>query len=122
VPAPDTAPVATSVFSALVRRDPALTQGSSTEPSRSPPAKPSVLLVHRVADAKVDEDALVADVGFLAGVFDRAALRVSARPAALAKSAVESAYGRFEIAPGRLLTGAAPAGVAPAAIEVLVGP
>jgi hypothetical protein len=123
VPAPDTAPVATSVFSALVRSDPALAERPAAEPARNPPAKPSVLLVHRIADAKVDEDALVADVGFLASVFDRGALRVSTRPAALAKSAIEDAYGRFDIASGRLLAGAAPrAGGAPAAIEVLVGP
>jgi hypothetical protein len=122
VPPPDKAPIDTSVFASLVRGDRSLAEGGPSDPPRSVPADASVLLVHRFADAKVDEAALAASIGLLAGAFDRAAIRVSARAPGLASSAIEAAYGRFDIAQGRLLTGNAPPAGASAAVEVLAGP
>ncbi len=134
IPLPETAPISTSVFAALVRSDPSLADSAPGEAVRNG-VFATVLLASRVADTKVegaspaapghgqdlDESTLVESIGFLADTFERAEIRVSARAPGLAKAAVESAYGRFDIAAGRLLTGSAPQGSG-ALLEVLVGP
>ena len=93
-----------------------------------------MLLVARVGDGKlersatgapVDEPALLASVGFCAGVFERATLRVAVKgaggavDAARTKKLIESAQGQFDLAPGRLLPAAKAADKATAVIEVL---
>jgi hypothetical protein len=122
IPAPDAAPVTSSVFAALVRSDPTLTESPPIDLAHPAPANAAPILAYRIGDAdrtkKLDESTLVESIGFLADVFERASIRVSTRTPALAKSAIESAYGRFDIASGRLIPGGGP-GSPLALIEVL---
>jgi hypothetical protein len=127
IPAPDTAPVTASVFAALVRSDPSLTESPPIDLAHGGLAGAVPILASRMGDAdpkKLDESTLVDGIGFLADIFDRASIRVSTRAPALSKSAIESAYGRFDIASGRLIAGGGAGqgggvGAAGALIEVL---
>jgi len=80
-----------------------------------------VLLAQRVV--KGDADAVASRLAFLGGVFERSALRITARPATLAKEAADAATSRYRVAPGRIVVATTPladAGVA--LIEVLATP
>ncbi|HEY8040617.1 MAG TPA: hypothetical protein VIF15_12515 [Polyangiaceae bacterium] len=118
-PAPDAAPIASGPFSAALASSP-------EAPPPPAPAAPAgagarVLLVHRLD--KGDADALAADVAWLAGVFERSTLRVSARPASLAKDAAGAAHDKLGIAAERVTaTATAPAGPGVATVEVLAAP
>jgi hypothetical protein len=125
-PAPETSPVSTSVIRALVRaRAAALPPGDAASPKpRSGDAAARVLLTHRDAGAKLDEPAFLADIGLLAGVFERSRLRVTVRgpggvDAARTKKLLESAQGQFDLAPGRLVVGDKVPDKAIGAIDVL---
>ncbi len=120
VPAPETPPVTTLVLAALARRE-SSSGGPGSEPSASGGSNGSVLLAQRFADPKVDEATLVEAIGFLAGIFDRATIRVSTRAPALGKAAVESAYGRYDVAQGRVVSGTTPTAGASALLEVIGG-
>jgi hypothetical protein len=129
-PAPEAAPVNTAIVAALVRSDPSLAQAPAANGKPKPATdKGRLLLVARVGDPKLDEPALLATIGLLAGVFERAALRVSVRSAAgggvdaaRTKKVIESAQGQFDLAPGRLLPGTKPVDKATAVVEVVEAP
>jgi hypothetical protein len=75
------------------------------------------------APADANADAVVAQIGFLAGVFDRAAFRVSAKGGEKAARAIATqAQGRFELPATRIaVAGGEPAG-AFATVEILALP
>jgi hypothetical protein len=83
-----------------------------------------VLLDHRLPAGALDEAELVDRIGFLAGIFERSAIRVSvARDKKRSAAIVETACERFELSPERVIAGASavPPKI-PAVIEVLAAP
>jgi hypothetical protein len=121
-PAPASAPVATAAVAKLLAADPKLGEtGAATPPPAPPAADARVLLAHRMD--KADVDAIVAEAAWLAGVFERSALRVSTRPASLAKDAVAAIHDRQNVPAERLVAAAAaPSDGSPAILEVLAAP
>jgi hypothetical protein len=128
-PAPDAAPIATSIIASLVRSDPALLGPSAPgapAPFKGDAAHARALLVYRQPDGKLAEPALQEEIGLLAGVFERSALRVGIRGGgvdkARTKKAIDAAVGQFDLHPSRLV----PAGKLPdraaASVEVLASP
>jgi hypothetical protein len=123
-PAPEVAPLYTGAVAQLVRADPA---AAAAEPPRARPAdegaRPAVLLVARAPlgkDGRPDEEAFVARIGLVAGVFDRLALRVGVLgDAKAAQRLADAARERFGLRAGQLAAARrTPAGL-PGAIEVL---
>ncbi|MBW2457148.1 MAG: hypothetical protein JRI68_21720 [Deltaproteobacteria bacterium] len=128
---PERAPVDGTIIAALVRAGgelstPPPTAGGST-PER-PETKGQPLVVYRAPKGKLDEGQLVETIGFIAGVFRRSPLRITAHPrvgvdSKLTDKLVEQARERFGLGAGRLEAGKT-RGVAgaPATIEVLPVP
>ena len=115
-PAPESVPLDTSVIASLVRADPK----AVAEALRAKPAadakRPQLLLVVK-HDGKLEPDAFVAKIGFVAGVFDRLPLRVSIKnDAKTAESLIATARERFALR-NPLTTGKSAT-----AIEVLTAP
>jgi hypothetical protein len=120
-PAPPSAPVATAPFAKLLAADPKL--GETAAAPVVAPANPDarVLLAHRFD--KADVDTVVAEAAWLAGVFERSTLRISARPPSLAKDAAAAAHDKQGVATERLVVlASAPADGAAALVEVLAAP
>jgi hypothetical protein len=116
-PAPETPPVATAPMARVL---PAEVAPPAT-PATPPQTAPRVLLVHRLD--KADADSAAAEIAWLAGVFGRSAVRVSARPATLAKDAAASAHDKLGVASERIVVGpAAPTDGSAALVEVLAAP
>jgi hypothetical protein len=123
-PAPDTVPVTPAILAAIVRASPGMLEPAAP----AQPKEGGLLVSYRIQQSKPDEAALVTEVGFVAGVFERSVLRVGvlggagvdeARTRKLIKAVSE----RFELAPGRLVPVKAAAGdKAAALIEVLAAP
>ena len=83
------------------------------------PAGTIPLLVYR-ADASSDSATVAAQIGFLAGVFERAAFRVSAKGGEKAARAIAAAArDRFDLPPSRLATAPGEPAGAFAVVEVL---
>ncbi len=119
-PAPETMPLDTALVAALVRANP----NSVTEVARPRPAdgkRPQVLLVVR-EDGKLEPEAFVARIGYVAGVFDRLPLRISIKnDPKTAQLLADMARDRFGLRPAQLVAGKQPpAGTA--TIEVLTTP
>ena len=96
-PPPEAVPLDTKVVASLVRADPK----AVAELERAKPAadakRPQVLLVVKV-DGKLDPDAFVARIGFVAGVFDRLPLRISIKnDAKTAQALTDTARERFAL-------------------------
>lgn len=127
-PSPEAAPVSTGVISALARAEPGLAGAAVDEGKpREATAAAKVLIAHRQPEGKLDEDALVATAGLLAGVFERAPLRlaVSAGGAidkARTKKVIDATLGRFGLAPGRIVPAAKSLPQSSASIEILTVP
>lgn len=127
-PSPDSAPVSTGIISSLARAD--ATQAATPDDDPKPrDAGPTakVLLTYRQPDAKLDDAALVATAGFLAGVFERAPLRLSVTTAGAVdktktKKAIDDAQGRFGLSPTRITPATKPLPQSAATIEVLAVP
>lgn len=86
------------------------------------PTGTTPLVAYR-ADAASDAAAVVAQIGFLSGVFDRAAFRVSAKGGEKAARAIAAAArDRFDLPPSRLATAAGEPAGAFAVVEVLALP
>ncbi len=121
-PAPDVAPLDTTLVASLVR-----SSTSELPPPRAAIAEPStkVLLVVRapVSDAgTVDAEAFATRIGFVAGIFDRLPLRVAVRDDAKTTQLVtDTARGRFGLRTNQLATAKRPPNGLPGAIEVLSG-
>lgn len=94
----------------------------ATEPAfAAPDPAATPLLAHRVA--RGDAAAIALEATALASIFERSVIRVSARPASLAKDAVDVAYEGHDFASGRIVPAATvlvDTGVA--RIEVLPAP
>lgn len=122
-PAPEVVPLHTGLIASLVRTDPAAVADVArprTSASATGVKRPEVLLVVRAPAGKLDAEAFVTRIGFLAGVFDRLPLRISVKgDAKTAALLMEMARDRFGLRPTQLSTAKrSPAG-APAAVEVL---
>ena len=118
-PAPDRSPVAPGPLAAALagmpERPPVVVDTVAPAPSAH------VLLVHRMDKAAVD--AVAADVAWLSGIFDRSTVRVSCRPASLAKEAVAAAHDQLGVPQERAVASTSPpADAASAVIEVLAVP
>ncbi len=128
---PERAPVDGSIIAALLRAGgdpstPPATAGGGT--AERPETKGQPLIVYRAPKGKLDEGQLVETIGFMAGVFRRSPLRITAHPQVgadgkLTDKLVAQARERFGLAAGRLEAGKA-RGVAgaPATVEVLPVP
>jgi hypothetical protein len=117
-PAPSGSVVATLPFTRAFPTPPP----RASEPAFAP-ADPAAraLLAHRMA--KGDAAAIALEAATLASLFERSVVRVSARPASLAREAVEAANEGHDFASGHLVAGTAPL-VEPsvARIDVLAAP
>ncbi|MDB4938539.1 MAG: hypothetical protein JWP87_5511 [Labilithrix sp.] len=84
------------------------------------PTGTTPLLVYRAVDAQADAATVAAQIGFLAGVFEHAAFRVSAKGGEKAARAIAAqARDRFDIAPARLATAAGEPAGAFATVEIV---
>ena len=126
-PPPDAAPVSTGVISALARAEPGQAAGVDDDKPRDVGASAKTLITYRQADGKLDETALIETAGVLAGVFERAPLRLAIATGASidkarTKKAIDDATGRFGLAPGRLVPATKPVPQTAASIEILTAP
>jgi hypothetical protein len=133
-PAPEAAPVSTAIVASLVRTHPALVQppaaaGNAERSGRTlgSGAQRAPIALWRAPEGKLDEQAFVAQAGFLAGVFERSGVRVGLRgPGGLdlarTKRVVDATRDRFDIAPGRLLEATALQAKGAGWIEILSVP
>jgi hypothetical protein len=126
-PSPDHAPLAPGIVAALARSEPnavELAPSSETTAATDPGAKArkdaAVLLSHAEPSGKLDEGKVVNDVGWIAGIFDRALIRVSTGKAATARL-LSSAREQFALPPARLIAGQ-PAREGSTSIDVLATP
>lgn len=116
MPMPDTPLVTDSIFAALVRAEPSLVEFA--DPVKISAGTDRAILKARVLDPKADEAAIVREVAFLAGIFERSTLRVSTKTPSSTSKVIERAYGTYDIAQGRLVADKSPAENT-ATIEVL---
>ena len=126
-PPPDAAPVSTGVISALARAEPGQAAGGDDDKPRDLGTSAKTLITYRQADGKLDETSLIEAAGVLAGVFERAPLRLAVTSGgsvdkARTKKVIDDATGRFGLAPGRIVAAAKPVPQTAAAIEVLTAP
>jgi len=78
------------------------------------------LLVYRAVDAQTDAAAVAAQIGFLAGVFEHAAFRVTAKGGDKAARAIAAqARDKFDVAQSRLATAAGEPAGAFASVEIV---
>ncbi len=122
-PRPETPSTSPAVIASLVRQMGAPDSPKVTPKKRKGDKSPKrVLLAYRVSGKKVDERALVSEIGVLADVFSRSTLRVSVRGYRHAKKSadiVEQARGRFGLDASRVVAADNPATHAAAMVEVL---
>ncbi len=127
-PAPEHAPLATGIVTSLVRENPSLAEVAASpgapppaDAASKPPKKGSVLVAHTEPPGKLDEEKLVADIGWMAGIFGGSTVRVSA-PGKVAARAATTACDRFGLPTSRVVTGQTALGSASAVVEVLAAP
>ncbi len=121
-PPPEITPLHTGLIASLVRTEPAAAVVDAPRPRTQPTdaKRPEVLLVVKTPAGKLDAEAFVNRIGFLAGVFDRLGLRVSVKDdAKTATLLMEMARDRFGLRPTQLSVAKRAPGGAPAAVEVL---
>ena len=84
------------------------------------PTGTTPLVLYRAVDAQSDAASVAAQIGFLAGVFEHAAFRVTAKGGEKAARAIAAqARDRFDLAPSRLTTAAGEPAGAFAAVEIV---
>ena len=128
--APDPLPIDARVVTAIAPPPPppapTATDGGAADAGAlaALPIGSTPLLVYRASGADVDAAAVATQIGFLAGVFERAAFRVSAKGGEKAARAIAAqARDRFVLPASRLATaGGEPAGGAFAIVEVVTLP
>jgi hypothetical protein len=131
-PAPEAAPIATTVIASLARSElsrlPGFTPAAPAKPPSiaAEPKNAKAILMYRQPD-KLDETALVAVAGLLAGVFERSPLRVAIQAgggvdAGRTRKLIAAVEGRFDIPAGRLSVAAKAIPKAQATIEILALP
>jgi hypothetical protein len=131
-PAPEAAPIATTIIASLARSDAARLPGFTPAAPAKPPtiaaeprnAKP--ILLYRQSD-KLDEATLIAVAGLLAGVFERSPIRIAVQAgggvdAARTRRLIGAVEGRFDIPAGRLVAATKATPKAQAAVEILALP
>ena len=136
-PAPEAAPIATSVIAALVHSNPELITpsagGARTAPGggggKATSALDSlrVMITYRQAETKFDEGDLINSAAFFADAFERSSLRVSvvkggSVDGAATKRLIDAVEERFDVATGRLAPAKKAVAKSAAAIEVLAAP
>ncbi|MBK8252268.1 MAG: hypothetical protein IPK82_06315 [Polyangiaceae bacterium] len=126
-PSPEATPISTAVINALARAEPS--QAGSVPDDAKPRdagTQAKVLLTYRQPDGKFDEASFVATAGLLAGVFERAPLRLGIGGAAIdknrTKKALDDVSGRFGLPQGRLTPATKTVSAAAAFVEVLAVP
>ncbi len=118
-PTPELAPLNNTVIMALAR-DAELVKEKKADSTGRPGATPRELFVLRVPQGRLNDRALVEEVAFLAGVFERSSFRLGIRKSQKRAHYVkQSAVERFNIQPGRLEIGGVDFAGAPAAVAVL---
>jgi hypothetical protein len=118
--APPEAPVNSAPVGRLLTAQPKLAEPRAL-PFTAPDPKARVLVAHRLD--KADADAAAAEAAWLAGIFVRSAVRVSARPPSVARDAAAIAHDKLGVASERVIVGGAPAADGgPALVEVLAAP
>ena len=135
-PAPEAAPINTSVIAALVHSNPELitpplARGAAT-PATGGKASNTldslrVMIAYRQAETKFDEADLIASAAFFADAFERSSLRVSvikggSVDAAATKRLIDGVEERFDVATGRLSPAKKALPKSSAAIEILAAP
>jgi hypothetical protein len=119
-PPPEIVPLQTNLVASLARTAPKATAEPARARSQPDARRPEVLLVVRAPAGKLDAEAFVNRLGFLAGVFDRLKLRVGvAGDPKTAQLFTEMARDRFGLRPDQLSVGKQPAWGTTAAVEVL---
>ena len=135
-PAPEAAPIATSVIAALVHSNPELItpalSGARTAPAAAGKAASAldslrVMITFRQAETKLDEAELIASAAFFADAFERSSLRVSVMKGgnvdgAATKHLIDGVEERFDVATGRLSPAKKAVPKAAAGIEILAAP
>ena len=118
-PPPDAAPIDPALVASLARTDPiAVAELPRSRVGGDSAKRPDVLLAVRAPAGKLDAEAFVARIGFLAAVFDRLTLRIAVKDdAKTAELLAGMARERFGLRPGQLVVAGRSA--APATIEVL---
>ncbi len=118
-PAPERVPMTNEIIAGVALGSDAGLSEARAEGKRRD--KLRTLLVHEVAGKELDEHALVDELGFIAGVFERAEIELKVRkkagdPAAL----ILAASKRFDLEEGRLKQGKSPRKGPVATIEIRV--
>ena len=135
-PAPEAAPIATSVVAALVHSNPELITpslvGAHTAPTPAGKASSAldalrVMITYRQPETKLDEAELINAAAFFADAFERSSLRVSVTKgagvdAAATKHLIDAVAERFDVASGRLSAAKKATPKSAAAIEILAAP
>lgn len=117
-PIPQPPPVAPAAFALAFPKSPAATPAAAVA---QPGPGARVLLAHRIA--KGDASTVAADIATLAGVFDRSTVRVTTRPASLAKDAADAATSGHRVPSDRTVVATTPlAEPGVALLEVLAAP
>jgi hypothetical protein len=138
-PAPEAAPIVTSVIASLVRSNPSLI--AAPAPPKVAPGGPAVvgkggssgldslraMITFRQPDGKFDEAELFSSAAFFADAFGQSALRIAvgkagAVDAGATKRLIDNLGERFDIAPSRLVTAKKMPAKASASIEILAAP
>lgn len=135
-PAPEAAPINTSVIAALVHSNPELITPplarGATAPATGGKASNAldslrVMIAYRQAETKLDEGDLISSAAFFADAFERSSLRVSvvkggSVDAAATKRLIDGVEERFDVATGRLSPAKKALPKSAAAIEILAAP
>lgn len=124
-PPPETAATEPAIVASLIRSGTMADEPAPRDQAKAgPPGGAPALLAVAVAGSKLDEEGLVAEAGWVAGVFDRSTVQVTVRGArgvdrARAQTIVDTVADRFDVSPQRLSVGKKVVGAGPASIEVL---
>ncbi|MBK7580270.1 MAG: hypothetical protein IPI67_08715 [Myxococcales bacterium] len=123
-PAPERSPIVSSLVAALVRKDPSAAKPAGVATPNKPQAgtQPRATLVARIP-GPFDADLVKNELGFLAGVFERSPLRLSAGDKAQGERLAREASERFGLPDGRIRAGtAARLGDGQTVVEILPVP
>ena len=131
-PAPEAAPINSSVIAALARTNPSLL--APALPSKAPQKAAgtsadarSAMITFRQLEGKLDEPALLASAGLFADLFERSTLRVavvkgSSVDAAATRKLIDGVEQRFDVTPGRIIAAKKARPSVAGAIEILAAP
>jgi hypothetical protein len=112
-PQPERAPLSDRIVAGLARAEPKLLEvpdASDAKPKRAD-GKPRTILVRVVRGAALDDEAVIAELGMLAGIFHRSAIALSVHgvPKKKHDEIVSLAVDRYALDRGRVSAGKAPA-------------